>query len=477
MRVLVALGAVVALLAGCGESKRSDAGTGGTAATAASGGAAGSGASGGVAAGGAGGGSATSGGGSAGEGGGTSGGGGGGARSGSGGSSGSAGTASGSGGEGGGAGTSTDGGRWVWQSDTATPNDLSCVWVVAADDVWAVGGNGAIVHFDGSGWSTVPSNTKNHLSGIWGTSADDIWAVGGGVGGEPNLVHWDGAAWSVVNAGTTTNLYAVWGSGPDDVFAVGASGIAGVITHFDGDTWAVSFDSDFVAFGSVSGSGAGDVWATGGTLGPHGLGVHAAAHFSSGGPWLPDPSDTFPEASRGLWSFAEDDVWSLGDGEALHWDGTAWSRSPSVLLAGMVDIWGSDRGELTAVGQNATVVEGTSSLWDQARSGGAALASVGGMSQAVRFAVGDRGTILRFEPDTTDVADCAAIGGECVSAGTCAGHLSDYACGGSDDCCVSSNACGAMPPCCGPTDAEVPAICHDGQPYCPTGSSSCPMPP
>ena len=48
-----------------------------------------------------------------------------------------------------------------------------------ADDVWAVGELGTILHWNGAGWSSVSSETMNSLYGVWGSTAGDVWTVGG----------------------------------------------------------------------------------------------------------------------------------------------------------------------------------------------------------------------------------------------------------------------------------------------------------
>jgi hypothetical protein len=41
-----------------------------------------------------------------------------------------------------------------------------------------VGSNGAILHYDGSAWSSMNSRTRRELSGVWGASGSDVYAVG-----------------------------------------------------------------------------------------------------------------------------------------------------------------------------------------------------------------------------------------------------------------------------------------------------------
>jgi hypothetical protein len=52
------------------------------------------------------------------------------------------------------------------------------VWGSSNGDVFVVGKNGTILHYDGSSWSAMRSGTTNHLSGIGGSSDGEVFAVG-----------------------------------------------------------------------------------------------------------------------------------------------------------------------------------------------------------------------------------------------------------------------------------------------------------
>ena len=67
----------------------------------------------------------------------------------------------------------------TWQvMNTPTTEVLYDIWGTASDNIFAVGANGTILHFDGDEWTQMSSPTSEFLMGVWGSSADDIWAVG-----------------------------------------------------------------------------------------------------------------------------------------------------------------------------------------------------------------------------------------------------------------------------------------------------------
>lgn len=149
--------------------------------------------------------------------------------------------------------------RW-WQNGYGTwfhdRWPLYGIWGSARSSVWAVGYNGAVVHWDGLAWSETSRPTSSHLHGIWGSSANDVWAVGTG----GTILHWDGNGWSDVPSDTTSDLMAVWGASASDVWAVGANGTA---THWDGAQWRSATIGPAVTLRSVWGSSPNDMWAVG----------------------------------------------------------------------------------------------------------------------------------------------------------------------------------------------------------------------
>jgi len=64
-------------------------------------------------------------------------------------------------------------------------------------DVFAVGENGTILHYDGKGWTTQPCETNELLNGDWGNGPKDVFAVGT----EGTVLHYDGQVWSPRNSG------------------------------------------------------------------------------------------------------------------------------------------------------------------------------------------------------------------------------------------------------------------------------------
>ena len=123
-----------------------------------------------------------------------------------------------------------------WQVMYSQDNHLNKIWGSSASDVFCVGYNGLILHYDGTLWSTMNSGTSQDLYGIWGDSSKDIFVVGdGGV-----ILHYDGNKWSQIAVLDTKFLVSIWGNSPTDIFSTGSNG---TIFHFNGTNWEAMQDN------------------------------------------------------------------------------------------------------------------------------------------------------------------------------------------------------------------------------------------
>jgi hypothetical protein len=110
---------------------------------------------------------------------------------------------------------------------TALPaaGDHNAVWGAAADDVWVAGCDqtgtacGFVKHLENGTFSRVATPAAGALYGLWGGGQNDIFAVGKGGA----ILHYDGSAWTTEATPTSADLRAVWGAG-GEVLAVGAGG-------------------------------------------------------------------------------------------------------------------------------------------------------------------------------------------------------------------------------------------------------------
>ena len=74
--------------------------------------------------------------------------------------------------------TTASAGKWEEQKPIPQVESINGIWGTSATNVFTVGFDGTILHYDGTSWSSMPSVTTAHLYSIWGSSANDIFAVG-----------------------------------------------------------------------------------------------------------------------------------------------------------------------------------------------------------------------------------------------------------------------------------------------------------
>lgn len=171
-----------------------------------------------------------------------------------------------------------DGQEWTTMTSPEAEARLFDVWGTSGSDVFAVGVKsyfnpvGVVLHYDGTAWSKVlelPVGTQ--ALGVWGSSPTDVFVVGP----KSSVMHYNGSGWSSIPApiSAAIQLFEVWGTSATDVYAVGSNtvtGREGIILHYDGDEWRQQTSGTSAPLYGVWGSSPSDVFVTGGGLILHG---------------------------------------------------------------------------------------------------------------------------------------------------------------------------------------------------------------
>ncbi|HJQ20713.1 MAG TPA: hypothetical protein VJ867_10215 [Gemmatimonadaceae bacterium] len=106
----------------------------------------------------------------------------------------------------------------TWTQDTSpTTVGLNAVHGSAANDIFAVGGNGTILHFDGNAWTQQLSGTSAALTSVFEIAPKDVYVVGA----QSTILHYDGTSWKSLQSGFPIHFRRVWAIGPKDVVAIG----------------------------------------------------------------------------------------------------------------------------------------------------------------------------------------------------------------------------------------------------------------
>ena len=166
-----------------------------------------------------------------------------------------------------------------------TDSNFYDIWGSSSNDVFAVGGDGSILHYDGNSWSAMSSGTVRNLKSVWGSSSSDVFAVGN----EGTILHYDGTSWTAMTTASSTSptFFDIWGSSSSDVFAVGSQGS---IMHYDSNSWSAMFSGTVHTLKGIdSGSGVFTVGDSGTILG---FNVEAPTEE------VPTPTEEVPAAVR-----------------------------------------------------------------------------------------------------------------------------------------------------------------------------------
>jgi hypothetical protein len=282
-----------------------------------------------------------------------------------------------------------DGQAWTLQAMEPGAT-LYSIWGSGPGDVFAVGTSplgergydGVILHFDGTGWTPMPGPGVGTADGsvdvsfysVWGTSGANVFAVGESDAGfsKAFVARYDGVSWTAMTLPVSNDrvLTGVYGTSPEDVYAVGyfdasaslrrssprAANLRafsqGVIFHYDGTEWREAESvGGGISFSGVWASAPNDVFAVGST---NDGGV--IYHYNGTG-WSPM---AVPPVGPLLdvWGTSATDVYAVGAGTMLHYDGQAWTEVQS-LLQRLAGVWGSSASEVFTVGSGGTIIRGS----------------------------------------------------------------------------------------------------------------------
>lgn len=200
--------------------------------------------------------------------------------------------------------------------ETGTTATLYGVWVAPGDGgaVWAVGGHvlpavgpPVVVRLTADGGEVVSDLPEEVLGQgtffkVWGTSKDDVWVVGE----QGRVVHYDGSGWKAVPLGAVPRLVTVHGAG-EELVLVGGSTQA-VILERAGSTGMEFVDRSPSGETLLSGVFVGD---DGQALAVGMVGL-VMRREASGGAWSRMAGQTLTKDWHAVWRDGRGDWWVVG---------------------------------------------------------------------------------------------------------------------------------------------------------------------
>lgn len=210
----------------------------------------------------------------------------------------------------------------VGHSQTIINGDIKMVsasdgWLVLGGEIGATDATSSIYRWDGTDWNFVTAITDPNavsLSSLEVLAANDVWALGGGKFWS-NLYHWDGSGWSF--AGKTPG--GVWAGNDLSMLSANngwAVGLNGSIAHWDGSVWTESVSSTSSTLNAIDMVDSNTGWA---------VGDDGAIQAWGGTAWATYPSPTSADLHN-IDMISAGEGWIIGDGVILYWDGSQWSH-------------------------------------------------------------------------------------------------------------------------------------------------------
>ncbi len=202
---------------------------------------------------------------------------------------------------------------------TGPGNGFTSVWGSSANDIYAVGSGGTrggvALHFNGEYWRNIalPDNNRDHYYRVWGTSAENVFILG-----DWRVFHFNGSTWNAINIGKRAHLRALWGTSNNDVFAAGSEG---KIFHYDGEEWSEMFGLMGIEFYDIWGSSNKNAYAAGYRVKDGAVHNDGVVYHYNGTQWKRIKTfNRYP--LLGIWGHGDGDVFALGGGKSIfHYSG------------------------------------------------------------------------------------------------------------------------------------------------------------
>jgi hypothetical protein len=224
---------------------------------------------------------------------------------------------------------------------SAYVNPIRCVLAFASDDIW-FGGNG-ISRWNGSGFVEIPVPVSawpgEEILRMWGTSKVDMFIVGR----NGAIAHFNGSQWQPLPSGTTLPIQDIWGAknpltGLTEVYAVASNYVAVPsgkrLLRLEATSVTTMSDSGLNVF--LNG-----IWFPPG--GPYyiaGGGYWASSSISQSTKWEGGPNTVTKYYSLAIRGNASNDMFLAGAyGDLVHYNGSTWKSFQS-QAASVDNFWG-----------------------------------------------------------------------------------------------------------------------------------------
>ncbi len=312
--------------------------------------------------------------------------------------------------------------------------NLNDIWGTSSDNIYAVGENGTVLHYDGDNWLAMNSGVSDIITKIIGFSNNEIYALmqDSQFGNfNSTVLKYDGNSWSTFYE-PAFQASDIWGSSGSNLYVVGKDGSGGVLMHFNGSTWTEEFNSfpDFSDLSSIHGISSNEIY----TISYDAGRVYHWKDCSTNGTyswnWTSSPYSGSLEAE--VWAAETNNAFAMFDNQVYHFTGDLqngqctqeiWNSTTGIGTAHLKSIWGltadnvfvcgyKDRLDGNGFGSFIATFDGQT--WQEMTTqtdaqNGMTVNGIWGIDSTHLYAVGDNGNILQLggEVITTIVVNTA----------------------------------------------------------------------
>lgn len=192
-------------------------------------------------------------------------------------------------------------GTWSPEADPAATSPLLAIWGDSTTgDLITAGMSGKVTVRTAGSWTALTSPTSARLEAVWGCSPTQAWIVGEG----GTVLRRGHDSLTVQSLGISDALHAVSGTSCSDVWVSGSNG---TLYHWDGSGWGNFSVGGFLSFAALYARAPGEVY-VGTTGGP--------VLFTTTGTTIQYPTPAFG-LIEGIWRQDNGTLWAVGQGSVV----------------------------------------------------------------------------------------------------------------------------------------------------------------
>jgi hypothetical protein len=271
---------------------------------------------------------------------------------------------------------------WVEHEDSGfTSNNLFDLDVVSGTDIWGVGANGTIAHYDGVDWIEFVNMGSFNINGIDMVTASDGWAVGN----SGKIYQYNGAVWSeFVDLGAVA-INDIEMLSATSGWAVGASA---KIYFYNGATWEESIDFGAPDINGIDMVTASDGWAVGNS---------GKIYQYNGAVWS-EFVDFVGANFNAVAMVSASDGWAVGNGGDIYrWNGSVWASVASPVSENLDGVFMVSATDGWAVGDSGKILHWNGIVWSETIDiGGTALNAVAFVNATSGWVLGNGGMVQQY---------------------------------------------------------------------------------